>query len=197
MSAYILQGRHDIGINTYICKCFVVIMISLVLGSYNVGAEEVKENYAVRKVRWGMTPEQVKKSEVWDFIRKQDKSEDNEMSLSYQGALLDRYCHLVYTFNSGRLISVTYFLMNPNGLDNLDRILPLYRDQLVAKYGEPVDKSELAKMETWVAHGGKTYVRLVTQLYITIFYQDKEYADSKSGYRIDTIAEKTQTENPF
>ena len=70
------QGTHNIG------KWFVVLMV---LWGYNVDAEET---YVVRKVNWGMTPEQVRESETWKSYVGEMTKEGRISRMNYHGSLL-------------------------------------------------------------------------------------------------------------
>ena len=80
MPTYTPQESHNIVKCACMCKCFVVIMVLWVC---NVDAEET---YVVRKVNWGMTPEQVREVETWEFT--EDIESGGKRKVLYVGVLL-------------------------------------------------------------------------------------------------------------
>lgn len=76
-----------------------------------------QDNFDVRKINWGMTREEVKKSEK-SLVPVQEKS--NELIYSDIELGQDLKCKLIYTFSNGKLIEVLYLVYGPN--DKVSRV---------------------------------------------------------------------------
>src|ERR1035437_5720723 len=90
--------------------------------------------YDVRKVNWGMSKQQVEKSEKY---LKKLKNEDEE-SLTYKTTLLNKEVYLDYSFKENKLRSVFYYFErnHTNHNDYIDDYIDL-KEALIKKYGEP------------------------------------------------------------
>ena len=185
------QGTHNTDKYLYMCKCFIVLMV---LWGYNVGAEET---YVVRKANWGMTPEQVRKSETWkayaDGLRKTDIP--GVSYLGYHGSLLGFRCGLQYQFEGQKLRMISYaFVLAEEG------VFKLVKELLVSKYGRPIEESKPGHRDThdWITKDGRTRITLyATGRTVAIFYHDKKHADRKSKERWDKSEKQIESENPF
>ena len=102
-----------------------------------------KTIYDVRKVLWGMTKEQVTRSETWKI------SKDDANSHMYKGELFGRECFVAYGYHKGVLSFVTY------GFGNADRfIYENVVDHLRRKYGKPA--GTIGSMTAWDIKGRTT-----------------------------------------
>lgn len=141
--------------------------------SFSKDSEEKKKpEYVVRKVNWGMTIEQVKKSEEWKFLREGDGELGEKMHVEYKGSLLNVDCYLTYVFSSeNKLITVGYAFFEDKE--------ELLKHTLTAKYGEP--KRDFGQ-HIWFTKDGKTSITLGEDGGITIvMYSDKIYFDKKNA----------------
>ena len=126
--------------------------------------------YNVRKTRWGMSPEQVKRSEAWKFSRKDENKKDGSIHLTYVGYLLDHQCLLNYSFKNNRLTNVGY-VFNHDVQEKLKLLL-------TNKYGK---SKRLGNYDSWTVHDGKTSIALVRQKgAIFLMYSDKKNEDREN-----------------
>ena len=109
-----------------------MMFVLTVIGYTSIHAGQ--EEYAVRKVNWGMSPEQVRESETWEFL--QDTEKGGQRLISYKGTLLNYTCSLQYTFESQKLIHVSYGFLTDSLSETNARHLIYLRGLLTEKYGE-------------------------------------------------------------
>ena len=106
--------------------CFLIgLFLCLCLGS--VGAEKI------RGTHWGMTMEQVKAVEKWEYVQK--KKIGNKDYLAFRGELkpgVDTDVH--YEFYDGLLVKITYLL------DKKKETYQYFFPILLKKYGYPYDR---------------------------------------------------------
>lgn len=130
-----------------------------------LGAEEI---YDVRKVRWGMTREQVRNSETWTKL-----SEQNKISI-YGGTLFGEFCKLVYYFENEKLVSLHYEFHNDAVLKAARPIAEVLRE----KYGEPVSVPSKRRDTTMFRWNSERTTILFTHFRgkrltaLTVMYQD-------------------------
>ena len=100
------------------------------------------EEYHLRQTRWGMTMDEVRASELSPPLR------ENESFLVYSIATLDMPCLLAYSFVQDRLVRAKMAFSDPSGRDipplsiaQAQRRFLYLREQLRARYGEPVQKT--------------------------------------------------------
>ena len=100
------------------------------------------EEYHLRRVRWGMAPDEVRAAERHDPLR------GDAAALTYATTTLDLPCLLTYSFVDGRLARVRMAFSDPAGVDipplsvaQAQRRFLYLREQLRSRYGEPVQKT--------------------------------------------------------
>ena len=132
---------------------------------------EKKQQYVVRKVNWGMTPEQVKRSEHWGFI--EEKEENGKKKISYKGTLLGVNCTLRYTFDKGVLVNVSYGMLTVSKAVELKAFL-------TSKYGKSTRDDRPPPSDYWITGDGKTKIVFCAAGTITIIiFSDKAYIDAE------------------
>ncbi len=94
------------------------------------------EEYTIRGTHWGMTMEQVKAIEKWEYVTQTDST------LSYSGELkLGIVTELTYEFHSGLLVAMQY------GLDKNKSTYIYFRSFLGKKYGKPYkEQTEIERL---------------------------------------------------
>lgn len=145
--------------------------------------------YNVRKTYWGMSLEQVKKSEIWKLSRS-----ESDTTLIYIGELLDSQCILSYGFEKEKLISVGYAFMSRNVSQNI------LLSMLKAKYGEPKKNASTNFLTaSWITPDGKTSIGLYRALNgglgPILIYTDKKREDEK--YRKKGLQMLKQADDAF
>ncbi len=100
------------------------------------------EEFHLRHTRWGMSREEVRASEAEVPLR------ESESSLLYSTTTLEMPCLLTYSFAEGRLARARLSFSDPAGRDippltvaQAQRRYLYLREQLRARYGEPVQKT--------------------------------------------------------
>ena len=100
------------------------------------------EEFHLRHVRWGMTPDEVRAAERNAPLRGSDAA------LTYAATTLEFPCLLTYAFRDGRLARVRMAFSDPTGTDipplslaQAQRRFLYLRAQLRRRYGEPVQKT--------------------------------------------------------
>ena len=100
------------------------------------------EEYPLRRVRWGMTPDEVRAAEPNEPLRGSDAA------LTYAATTLEFPCLLTYAFRDGRLARVRMAFSDPTGTDipplslaQAQRRFLYLRAQLRRRYGEPAQKT--------------------------------------------------------
>jgi hypothetical protein len=100
------------------------------------------EEYHLRRVRWGMAPEDVRAAEPGAPLR------GDGSALAYATTTLDLPCLLTYSFAEGRLARARMAFSDPTGTDipplsvaQAQRRFLYLREQLRSRYGEPVQKT--------------------------------------------------------
>lgn len=100
------------------------------------------EEYHLRRVRWGMAPEEVRAAEPTEPLR------ENAAELTYVAATLELPCLLTYSFVDGQLVRARLAFSDPAGTDippltvaQAQRRFLYLREQLRSRYGEPVQKT--------------------------------------------------------
>jgi hypothetical protein len=104
--------------------------------------EPAPEEFHFRQTRWGMTIEEVRASEPGDPLRA------SERGLLYATTTHEMPCLLTYSFVQGRLVRTRLSFSDPAGQDippltvaQAQRRFLYLREQLRARYGEPVQKT--------------------------------------------------------
>ncbi len=94
------------------------------------------EEYTLRGTHWGMTMEQVKAIEDWEYVTQTDST------LSYTGELkLGIATKLTYEFHNGLLVAIQY------GLDKNKSTYIYFRSFLGKKYGKPYkEQTEIERL---------------------------------------------------
>lgn len=129
--------------------------------------------YDLRKVRWGMTHQQVVKSEVWK------RATFGKKTIVYKGSMLGLECLIQYAFHKGGLSTAVYAFLNPTvGLHT--RLKGLLTD----RYGDPVPMG--GDVMGWKAKG-RTYILLSTSAdgKVGISYMDKRVRDAQDKAEAD------------
>ena len=100
------------------------------------------EEFHFRQTRWGMTIEEVRASEPGEPLR------ENERGLMYSTTTHEMPCLLTYSFVQGRLVRARLSFSDPAGKDippltvaQAQRRFLYLREQLRARYGEPIQKT--------------------------------------------------------
>lgn len=108
-----------------------LLAIALLLAFFT-GACAEEDDFTFRKTRWGMSIEEVEKSEDDSPSSKTDEE------LFYKVPLMSDSCELIYRFDSNELVNACYILSITSISPYLyiDDFLKL-RGALVDKYGEP------------------------------------------------------------
>lgn len=103
------------------------------------------EEYHLRRVRWGMAPEDVRAAERNPPLRADGNS------LTYATTTLELPCLLTYSFVDGRLVRARMAFSDPTGTDipplsvaQAQRRFLYLREQLRSRYGEPARKTVTA-----------------------------------------------------
>lgn len=108
--------------------------------SYQVSIKSKTQNDEIhnfRKVDWGMTREQIKKSEASTFL----KEDSDIIGYSAEKGLLDYDVKIIYEFANNKLIRGAYSIDSPSLIRFYD-----IKEQLTKKYGKPsTDQEELNK----------------------------------------------------
>lgn len=180
-----------------------MMFILTVIGYTSICAEQ--EEYVVRKVNWGMTPEQVRESETWEFL--QDTEKGGQRLISYKGTLLNYTCSLQYTFESQKLIHVVYGFLT-DSLSETNEAFNLFKSLLTEKYGETkklplvwqiaiaqsIQEGTITKYLRWITKDNKTSIVLFDiPGGLSVTYSDKQHED----IRINNAGKQTKVENPF
>lgn len=100
------------------------------------------EEYHLRRVRWGMAPEEVRAAEPTEPLR------ESAAELIYATMTLELPCLLTYSFADGQLVRARLAFSDPAGTDippltvaQAQRRFLYLREQLRSRYGEPVQKT--------------------------------------------------------
>ena len=100
------------------------------------------EEFHLRRVRWGMSPEEVRAAERGEPLRA------SEFGLSYVASTLELPCLLAYSFEGGRLVRARMSFSDPAGVDvpplsvaQAQRRFLYLREQLRSRYGEPIQQA--------------------------------------------------------
>ena len=100
------------------------------------------EEYHLRRVRWGMAPEEVRAAERTEPLRA------SATELTYATMTLELPCLLTYSFVDGHLTCAHLAFSDASGLDippltvaQAQRRFLYLREQLRSRYGEPVQKT--------------------------------------------------------
>ena len=127
--------------------CFLIGLVFFVV----FGAVSAENEFDVRKVRWGMTVDEVKASESWKFVK---ENTEDEYVLSYEGILLEKPVILDYRFvgegSEYRLKSATYQFFLENKLPSLSFHINLW-GILKDKYGMPLGVDAVKDRQTLFA----------------------------------------------
>lgn len=98
--------------------------------------------YHLRRVRWGMAPDEVRAAERIEPLR------GDERALAYATTTLELPCLLTYSFIGGQLARARMEFSDPTGTDvpplsvaQAQRRFLYLREQLRNRYGEPVQKT--------------------------------------------------------
>lgn len=149
------------------------------------GQSVAEEPFVIRKVRWGMSPNEVVKSEKsdkWEYKSSELDEKKGVYRIVYHGHMLDVKSALVYYFTSsdstGELISAMYTFI-PDGQADGKRVFRSLLEILNKKYGTParIDQSfgiELAKCE-W--ENSKTAITLSAGAFVipSVTYDSREH----------------------
>lgn len=100
------------------------------------------EEFHLRRIRWGMTPAEVRSAEREPPARASDNT------LLYSTTTLEMPCLLTYSFGQGRLVRARMAFSDPAGQDipplsaaQAQRRFLYLREQLRSRYGEPVQQT--------------------------------------------------------
>ena len=100
------------------------------------------EEYHLRRVRWGMAPDEVRAAEGTEPVRA------SAAELTYATMTLELPCLLTYSFVDGQLARARLAFSDPAGTDippltvaQAQRRFLYLREQLRSRYGEPVQKT--------------------------------------------------------
>jgi len=128
---------------TKIKKWRLVLILGVLLGVVimPVIAENKPVNqkeYTFRKTTWGMSKEQVEKTETKEIAY------EEEGILGYEGSILDFDCKIVYVFAEGKLVKTRYIITEKHSNRN-EYIKDYYtlKTILSKKYGEPLELEEV------------------------------------------------------
>ena len=127
MSFNKFQGMPNTQTLTIKYKGFLIVTIILLIGHISANAKAQSIN---RNIYWGMTPEQVRKAESWEFM-----NETEDGSLAYSGNLLGYECLVLYNFDADRLILAGYEKIGRARESDFLRDLKL---KIISEYGEPI-----------------------------------------------------------
>lgn len=130
---------------------FMIISLSMFICSCAnhpiINALSEKQHYDFRKVRWGMTQEQVELAEVGNTVVWR-----TEREVFYRARIEDVPCKVVYTFKDNRLRTAGYITHIP--VKNADNLFEKSRDE----HGEPT-----------FTDNGTTWVRPKTVIYSNLY----------------------------
>ncbi|MEE9356474.1 MAG: hypothetical protein V3U75_12865 [Methylococcaceae bacterium] len=128
--------RVLVGLVTALCVLTFAPVTSL--------AQIKKKNKDFRQADWGMTKEQVKKTENGKPVKEDDKT------LAYQGKLLNLDCLIIYQFFDEKLTSSGYNIAkhHTNRNDYISDYDNL-KDKLIEKYGKPLTEGDLWKNDLY------------------------------------------------
>ncbi len=151
-------------------KSITLLAFTLIITSYCYASnyDNVKESFNFRKTRWGMTMDQVKRSEIgsgWTVVSLPIPSKE---ILVYEGKMFSQKCFITYVFNQSGLISSAYsFENNGNSEVIIESLKKLFND----KYGERTLSSKT--MSLWNSKDGKTSIALSLDInikFVTVMY---------------------------
>lgn len=94
--------------------------------------------YGFRKTTWGMSPLEVKNTEVLDIYQ------ENEEMLVYKDKIINLSCYIFYIFADNKLVRSKYSIIEEHSNENF--YISDYRtiyDILIKKYGEPLSEDEI------------------------------------------------------
>jgi hypothetical protein len=117
--------------NRYL-SCIISSFLFVVLCSNSC----LSDDYDFRKVRWGMSIQQVKESEPLEI------SHTEENLLGYKTKVIDKNVFLIYFFVEDKLVRATYGLADEHS--NKNDFINDYNDFkniLIKKYGKPVKEN--------------------------------------------------------
>lgn len=112
--------------------------------------EEFKEvvisdtDFNVRKVNWGMSQEEVKKTEILELFI------EDEATVAYKGKLNNNPCLIVYRFHNQVLVSMDYIFEHTYSDDaRFVNDFEDLKDSLTKKYGQPSQNDRYFTSETY------------------------------------------------
>ena len=159
-------------------KCtFFISLLAVVAGS------AIAEKFDIRKVRWGMSPNEVVASETWEYRESVLDEKRGIYRITYHGQMLRVKCALIYYFtessSSGELTKVRYTFLPEE--DAGRSIFLSLLETLQKKYGKPtsVDNkfgAPLAKIK-WITRDKKTHITLDAGLFVVpgVIYESREF----------------------
>lgn len=109
-------------------------------GTWEIAETKVIRETNFRKTTWGMSQDQVKKSEPSELVH-----EDEEL-LGYKATVLGNSVHIYYLFTKNKLVRARYFIAEAHTNRN-DYISDYntFKNAYTEKYGEPLDDNTLWK----------------------------------------------------
>lgn len=140
--------------------------------------QEEEEPFHFRRVRWGMTPEEVRAAEPAPVLR------EHAGGLSFATTTLEMPCVLDYGFAQGRLARARLSFSDPAGKEipplsvaQAQRRFLRLREELRARYGDAVQKSVRAPRDvTGLARGARKQEEMAKQY-------DEEIAEAEARLR--------------
>ncbi len=100
------------------------------------------DEFHLRRIRWGMTPAEVRGAE------REPPARESDNTLLYSTTTLEMPCLLTYSFGQGRLVRARMAFSDPAGQDipplsaaQAQRRFLYLREQLRSRYGEPVQQT--------------------------------------------------------
>lgn len=97
-----------------------------------------------RQAQWGMSKEEVKKTETGDILR------DDETVLAYKDSVSGLDALVVYIFAGNRLVRAKYSFINKHANKNdFMTDFSSIADAMIAKYGKPKENRTIWKKELW------------------------------------------------
>jgi hypothetical protein len=118
----------------------VISLILLLSGcAFNVGkTTEVEPNFEM--VKWGMTKDEVMKSESHEFI--DETKTDSSERLFFKGKIEDIDIFIMYMFVNDKLINLYYFQDDERDpsltLEDVSKLNKYAKKELIKKFGEPI-----------------------------------------------------------
>lgn len=161
-----------------------ILILCLVLASladFSVKAEE----YDFRKVKWGMSIEDVQINELSEIVRIEDNM------LIYRIEMLGEKCILQYLFENDKLIKGIY-LFNIKNIHTKDRIYKNIIESLNKKY---IHINDIFNEMIGIFKYGNTYITVTNAKNLGIIYCEKNIYEKEAKIRADALEKKIEGYN--